>query len=96
MNVNYLLMAPLCFPWFMMLIINEDLEKIGNWAFQWKMNFNPDHNKQAQEIIFSRKKTASLHPVVHFDNRPVKLTQIHKHLEMMLNSNLSYEHHIKL
>ena len=89
-------MAPLCFPWFMMLIINEDLEKIGNWVFQWKMNFNPDHNKQAQEIIFSRKKTASLHPVVHFDNRPVKLTQIHKHLEMMLNSNLSYEHHIKL
>ena len=40
-------------------------------------------------------KTASLHPVVHFDNRPVKSTQIHKHLGMMLNSNLSYEHHIK-
>ena len=44
--------------------LNEDLEKIGNWAFKWKMNFNPDPNKQAQEIIFSRKKTASLHSVV--------------------------------
>ena len=75
--------------------LNEDLKKIGNWAFKWKMNFNPDPNKQAQEIIFSRKKTASLHPVVHFDNRPVKSTQIHKHLGMMLDSNLSYEHHIK-
>ena len=52
--------------------LNEDLEKIGNWAFKWKMNFNPDPNKQAQEIIFSRKKTASLHPVVYFDNKPVK------------------------
>ena len=41
--------------------LNTDLETIGNWAFQWKMNFNPDPNKQAQEIIFSRKKTASLH-----------------------------------
>ena len=52
--------------------LNEDFEKIGNWAFKWKMNFNPDPNKQAQEIIFSRKKTASLHPVVYFDNKPVK------------------------
>ena len=59
------------------------------------MNFNLDPNKQAQEITFSRRKTTSLHPVVHFDNRPVKSTQIHKHLGMMLDSNLSYEHHIK-
>ena len=75
--------------------LNEDLEKIGNWAFKWKMNFNPDPNKQAQEIIFSRKKTASLHPVVYFDNKPVKSTQIHKHLGMMLDSNLSYKHNMK-
>ena len=52
-------------------------------------------NIQAQEIIFSRKKTASLHSVVHFDNRPMKSTKIHKHLGMMLDSNLSYEHPIK-
>ena len=31
--------------------LNEDLEKIINWAFKWKMNFNPDPNKQAQGII---------------------------------------------
>ena len=72
-----------------------DLEIIGNGAFQWKMNFNQDPNKQAQEIIFSRMKAASLHPVVYFDNRPVKSTQIHKHTRMMLDSNLSYGHHIK-
>ena len=75
--------------------LNEDLGKIGNWAFKWKRNFNPDPNKQAQKIIFSRKKTASLHPVLYFDNKPVKSTQIHKHLGMILDSNLSYEHHIK-
>ena len=40
---------------------SKDLDKIGNWAFKWKMNFNPDPNEQAQEIIFSRKKTATLH-----------------------------------
>ena len=75
--------------------LNEDLEKIGNWAFKWKMNFNSDSNEQAQEIICSTIRTVSLHPVVHFDNRPVKSTQIHKHLGMMLHLNLSYEHHIK-
>ena len=71
--------------------LNEDLEKTDNWAFKWKMTFNPDPNKQTQEIVFSRKKTASLLPVVYF----VKLTQIHKHLGMMLDPNLRYEHHIK-
>ena len=64
-------------------------------TFKLKMNFNPDPNKQAQEIIFSRKKTASLHPAVYFDNKPVISTQIHKHLGMILDSNLSYEHHIR-
>ena len=57
--------------------LNADLDKIGNWAFRWKIKFNPDPNKQAQEIIFIRKKTASLHPVAYFDNKPVKSTQIH-------------------
>ena len=39
--------------------LNEDLKKISNLAFQWKMIFNPDASKQAQEVIFSRniKKT---------------------------------------
>ena len=36
--------------------INNDLTLISNWAFQWKMSFNPDPSKQVQEIIFSRKK----------------------------------------
>ena len=53
---------------------NEDLEKIGNWAFKWKMNVYPDPNKQAQEFILIKKEFASLHPVIRFDNRPVKST----------------------
>ena len=75
--------------------LHEDLAEIGNWAFKWKMSFSPDPNKQAQKIIFSRKKIVSLHPVVYFDNKPVKSSQIHKHLGMILDSNLSHEHRIK-
>ena len=34
---------------------SNDLCAISNWAYQWKMFFNPDRSKQAQEVIFSRK-----------------------------------------
>ena len=36
-------------------VLNKDLEMIYKWAFQWKMNFNPDPTKQAQEVIFNHK-----------------------------------------
>ena len=29
---------------------NSDLLKINNWAYHWKMSFNPDPNKQAAEV----------------------------------------------
>ena len=35
--------------------LNDDLVKISNWAYQWKISFNPDPNKQAQEVIFSKR-----------------------------------------
>ena len=35
--------------------LNDDLKRIHNWVFQWKMSFNLDPNKQAQEVLFSCK-----------------------------------------
>ena len=32
--------------------IVKDLQTVTNWAYQWKMVFNPDVNKQAIEVIF--------------------------------------------
>ena len=51
--------------------INHDSTLISNWPFRWKMSFNPDLSKQAQEIIFSREKIKSSHPSVYFSNVPV-------------------------
>ena len=45
--------------------LNNDLEKIGRWAFRWKISFNPDPNKQAQEIMFSRKTKREYHPPLY-------------------------------
>ena len=36
--------------------LNEDLLKIAQWAYQWKLLFNPDTTKQAQEIAFFLKE----------------------------------------
>ena len=46
---------------------NEDLSKISQWGYQYKMSFNPGISKQAQEVIFSRKKNISNHPAVFFN-----------------------------
>ena len=48
--------------------LNNDSYQINKWAFQWKMSFNPDPSKQAQEIIFSRKTKENFHPSSHFNN----------------------------
>ena len=37
----------------MTLELSSDLSKIKQWVFQWKMSFNPNPNKQSQEVIFS-------------------------------------------
>ena len=35
--------------------LNDDLNKISEWVFQWKMAVNSDLSKQTQEIFFSHK-----------------------------------------
>ena len=36
--------------------LTNDLDMISKWAYNWKMSFNPDPGKPAQEVLFSRKK----------------------------------------
>ena len=54
------------------------------------MSFNPDRTKQAQEIIFSRKKNATTHLPLFFNNSEIKLISDQKHLELTLDSKLSF------
>ena len=36
--------------------INNDLKRVSEWAYQWKMMFNPDLTKEAQEVICFGKR----------------------------------------
>ena len=75
--------------------LNNDLSKISNWAFQWKMSFNPDPSKQVQEVIFSRKHQKISHPSIYFNNNPIESVSSQKHLGMFLDTKLNFQEHIK-
>ena len=75
--------------------LNSDLKKINDWAFQWKMTFNPDRSKQAQEIIFSRKLKKVTHPPLLFNNNSVSQVNSQTHLEVILVVKLTFEEHLK-
>ena len=75
--------------------LNIDLEKINQWAFQWKMQFNPDPNKQANEVIFSRKMNNNLsYPPVKFNGNNITKCSDQKHLGVVLDSKLDFNTHI--
>ena len=75
--------------------MNHDLDLISQWAHTWRMSFNPDPQKQAVELTFSKKKIEIDHPVILFSNINVKKVVEHKHLGIILDSKLSFSAHIK-
>ena len=77
-------------------VLNKVLEMIHNWAFQWKMNFNSDATKQAQEVIFSRKTKKLPHPPLVFNNTNVTQSIYQKHLGIILDSKFTSENHINM
>ena len=76
--------------------LNNDLIKISRCAYQWKTRFNPGPSKQAQEVIFSRKRKKEYHPPLAFNNNNVSETNSQKHLGVVLDNRLSFEDHLKM
>ena len=76
-------------------ILNEDLDKINKWDFEWKMAFNLDITKQAQEVIFTEKIKKSAHQHLFFNNSIVQKTETQKNLGLILDNKLLFNHHVK-
>ena len=75
--------------------LNTDLKSITNWAYQWKIKFNPDPKKQANEVTFFRKSNTVSHPPVIFNNNSIAKCSYHKHLGVVLDSKLDFSIHIE-
>ena len=76
-------------------VLNHNLKAIENWAFQWKMSFNPDYTKQAEQIIFSSKSIKAVHPPIYFNISAVVTVLYHKHIGLVLDESLTFAEHIK-
>ena len=59
------------------------------------MSLNPDLNKQAQEVIFSRKLNKPSPPKIIFNSARVVCADWQKHLGMYLDKALNFNLHIK-
>ena len=75
--------------------MNHDLALISQWAHDWRMSLNPDPQKQAIELLFTKKRQQADHRIILFNNIPMKKVDEHKHLGIILDSELSFSSHIK-
>ena len=77
--------------------LSNDLGKISNWAYQWKMSSNLNPLKEAQEVFFSHKMTKTNHPTLIFNDNAV-FTRLHykNFLEYFLIANKILKNILKL
>ena len=73
---------------------NGDLQLISSWAYKWKMLFNPDPKKPAQEVLFSRKTRIENHPTISLNNIPVERTAFQEDLGLILDEKLNFKQHV--
>ena len=59
------------------------------------MRFNPDINKEAAEVIFSRRLQKSNYPSLMFNGTSLTQYEIQKHLGMFLDSKIDSKEHIQ-
>ena len=74
--------------------LNNDLQKVSDWVFYWKMQLNPDPNKQAKEVIFSKKAENNNSLPFAFNRTEVRTCQSQKHLRLISDKRLNFTEHI--
>ena len=75
-------------------ILNHDFSRISDWAYRWKMSFNPDPLKQVQEVLFSIKATKTNHPNIALYGNTVQTSANQEHLGLILDEKLTFNDHI--
>ena len=59
------------------------------------MSFNPDSSKQTKEVLFSHKQSTVQLPDLIFNNNIITSTYSVKHLGLILDKKLNFNHHLK-
>ena len=64
------------------------------WAHNWKILFNPDPNKSAEEVLFSRKNKVQIRPAITLNKIQVEKLSHHKQLGIVLDENPNFKQDI--
>ena len=70
--------------------LNNDLNSVNAWAKKWLVTFTPAKT----ESLFVTTKHNLMFPPLHLGGGIVKEVTAHKHLGVILSSNLSWNEHI--
>ena len=70
--------------------LNIDLQEINKWAKKWLVNFNPT---KTESLLIKNKKYSSIPPLV-FDGKIVTEVNSHKHLGIIITTDLTWTAHI--
>jgi hypothetical protein len=71
--------------------LNQDLENLNQWADKWHVSFSPP---KTEEVLISNKRAPSHHPMANLGGEPIKRVYSHKHLGLILASDLSWKDQI--
>ena len=76
--------------------LNPDSEKISQWVYQSKVQFNSDLSKHANEFVFSRKSNSVnfFYPLSNFNSNDIGKCPYQKHLGTVLDSKLNFNSHV--
>ena len=72
--------------------LNNDLDKISQWAAKWLVTFHPS---KTESLLISRKTIKERHPPIFMQNHRVVEVHSHKHLGVVLSSDCSWHQHVK-
>lgn len=74
--------------------LSEDFNKITDWGFLWKINFNTDHSKQAYEVLLRKNCYKQSHLSLFFNNKAVSQKNSEKHFRVGLDSKLTFHDYL--
>ena len=72
-------------------ILNVDLNRIGNWAESWLVNFNAN---KTEAFLATRRTNRVNHPTLYLHDVPINEVTTHKHLGLNFSQRLDWPSHI--
>ena len=76
------------------LMFSTNLQSFSTWVYNWKMLFNSDSSKLAQEVLFFIKKKIQVHLTISLNNVHIERVSYHKHLGILLDEKLNFKQQI--